>query len=1120
MKKTLILIGFPLIVQSLFALTYQVTVPGGTKACYIAGEMNNWSQQAMNKVDNTHYQIDIASATTNHKYKYCSGPDWTYVENIADNRSYTTNDVVSSWAAVYDPLASPEDVVYTVSVPLGTTACYFAGTATAWTHKPMARLDNNHFTITINTANRDGYKYCSGPDWAYEEINADGQSIQDRSYQSSDNVNQWKQMYYSSAVGISYNVKVPSGTSACFLSGEFNNWGFTSMTRMDDTHFMASIPNATPGNKYLYYSGPAIGYKELNSTGGSVPNRSYKPFDEVSRWSSVYQPTSSIQLISEFEYQSYECGATVPISWKSENVQQVKIFFSGDYGLNWDEITTAVPASTGKFDWVAPTTPWYQCRIMICDASNSLVNAVSKGMFIIHHQLAEKVDPLLKTNYQVFIYPYNSKYPATDAGDSENINGKVGNACGPTAVSNILAYWEFPRKGFGSRSFIDHRNCLWSASFQNTEYNYDLSNDRLTPNSPSNLIDANATLMYHAGVAMHDTYRSGNSQGVLNAFKQYFGYNAKATELNRDDYSPEQWEKIIKSELSLGRPQIVQGWANILGSGGYGGHWFMCDGYSADNLFHINLDYGSDGKKYCPLYAFDAYKMKNWIFAYLEPEKNNKHIQLQTPSGGENWQQGSVKNIRWTVNGVATIRIELSDNGGESWSTLADNVPASSGSFELTLPVKVSTSCKIRISDVSDINIYSRNKQNFSIYDEQSLGLATSVASTVQSGTILPIRWTSKGIKNVTLEYTLNEGQNWNFIAELNAELSCYKWTVPGGAATGCKIRISDASNHSLSTESQSFSISSNAIVGGPYAMDEHTLALYHFDGDYTNTANSQLSATPFNTTQFSANSENKLDYALRIDNTNVSVSSCVVLPHENTLSLTGDWTLECWFKINSWGGPTTAFPFLFIKSGANYFIFLDVTAKTLQVGYDYNGGAETLNLPSNSLETNKWYHVQYTRNTANSTLNCRLYDANRKEVISKSINYNPAHIPKITTDPINIGGFSGGSNVQFDGFIDEVRISNVVRSYIATGINQINENQQYSIYPNPTTGIINIHLQPQSGFREIVITGTSGQIIYSKKTTQLNDVNVDLSALARGIYFIQFIDEQKQVKTDKLILY
>ena len=90
------------------SITYNVTVPFGTKCCYIAGEMNNWTQQPMTKVDDTHYTITLQNVNVNQQYKYCSGPGWDYVENDADgfdiiNRSYSTNDVVVRWANVYNP---------------------------------------------------------------------------------------------------------------------------------------------------------------------------------------------------------------------------------------------------------------------------------------------------------------------------------------------------------------------------------------------------------------------------------------------------------------------------------------------------------------------------------------------------------------------------------------------------------------------------------------------------------------------------------------------------------------------------------------------------------------------------------------------------------------------------------------------------------------------------------------------------------------------------------------------------------------------------------------------------------------------------------------------------------
>jgi hypothetical protein len=86
--------------------TYSVTVPTETNACYIAGTMNNWTQQVMTKVDATHYTLIIPTATVADTYKYCSGPDWAFVEkdangNDINNRTYSANDIVASWATIY-----------------------------------------------------------------------------------------------------------------------------------------------------------------------------------------------------------------------------------------------------------------------------------------------------------------------------------------------------------------------------------------------------------------------------------------------------------------------------------------------------------------------------------------------------------------------------------------------------------------------------------------------------------------------------------------------------------------------------------------------------------------------------------------------------------------------------------------------------------------------------------------------------------------------------------------------------------------------------------------------------------------------------------------------------------
>lgn len=89
-------------------LTYSVTVPVGTLACYIAGTMNSWIPLAMTKTDATHYYVTIPTATLTDTYKYYSGPNVSYIEKDGvgvdiPNRAYTVNDVVAAWAAIHDP---------------------------------------------------------------------------------------------------------------------------------------------------------------------------------------------------------------------------------------------------------------------------------------------------------------------------------------------------------------------------------------------------------------------------------------------------------------------------------------------------------------------------------------------------------------------------------------------------------------------------------------------------------------------------------------------------------------------------------------------------------------------------------------------------------------------------------------------------------------------------------------------------------------------------------------------------------------------------------------------------------------------------------------------------------
>jgi hypothetical protein len=69
-------------------------------------------------------------------------------------------------------------------------------------------------------------------------------------------------------------------------------------------------------------------------------------------------------------------------------------------------------------------------------------------------------------------------------------------------------------------------------------------------------------------------------------------------------------------------------------------------------------------------------------------------------------------------------------------------------------------------------------------------------------GSARTITWTSSGVTNVKLEYTLN-GSTWNVITPSTAaSAGSYGWTVPNTASTTAKVRVTDAANATVTDAS------------------------------------------------------------------------------------------------------------------------------------------------------------------------------------------------------------------------------------------------------------------------------------------------------------------------------
>ena len=210
------------------------------------------------------------------------------------------------------------------------------------------------------------------------------------------------------------------------------------------------------------------------------------------------------------------------------------------------------------------------------------------------------VSPLIGTHWNQSPY-YNKFCPGS--GSSQAVAG-----CVATAMAQVMRYWQHPAVGRGSYSYNQDPYGTISADFGATTYDWAHMPSRLSSSSSTEEVNAVATLMYHAGVAVEMYYSPGGSgastatiQGMLdypcaeNALKNYFGYSSSLYNVSKSGYTDAEWSRILKAELNAAHPILYTGYSQS------SGHCFVCDGYNAISRFHFNWGWDGLGDGYYAL---------------------------------------------------------------------------------------------------------------------------------------------------------------------------------------------------------------------------------------------------------------------------------------------------------------------------------------------------------------------------------------------------------------------------------------------------------------------------------------------------------------------------------------
>jgi hypothetical protein len=215
----------------------------------------------------------------------------------------------------------------------------------------------------------------------------------------------------------------------------------------------------------------------------------------------------------------------------------------------------------------------------------------------INFATSTSVSPLLGNLQWAQTTPYNTLCPS---------NSPTG--CVATAMAQIMEKWNYPSHGTGViPSYTSQTNSynIPSINLDATTYNWSNMPNQLDNNSSSAQINAIATLMYHCGVSVQMDYTpstsgswivSNDQNGTHShsaeiAFKTYFNYNISSIiGTERNNFSSSNWIILLKNELDNDRPILYGGWGTIASQPA--AHAWVCDGYDANNFFHMNWGWG------------------------------------------------------------------------------------------------------------------------------------------------------------------------------------------------------------------------------------------------------------------------------------------------------------------------------------------------------------------------------------------------------------------------------------------------------------------------------------------------------------------------------------------------
>jgi hypothetical protein len=493
-----------------------------------------------------------------------------------------------------------------------------------------------------------------------------------------------------------------------------------------------------------------------------------------------------LTVISPNGGESWLGASQQTISWSYVNVDNIKIEYSLNNGLNWNLLVSNYPTSALSYNWQVPALGSTQAKVRIT-SSLQFIQDESNAVFTIP-------EPSINLNYP---------------------NG------GETCATGSMQYAEWSSSGIAS---------VVLQYSQNDGQSWQDIGTFPAGNGYANWVaPASAGAVKLRAYNVENVNKNDVSDGAVQVFAAAPANPAKYSGSPYDGYDmssslPDALQLVSPNGGEVLNPYTdapIQwtftdvNWVNLFYSTNNGSSWTAIASDVPADALQYSWSVPNTPSTNCRVKVVAA-------DVALEDISNAKFtisdafVQITYPNAGETFTAGTMQYIEWDYNAVATVKLEYSTDNGSSWN-LIGTAPAGNKYANWVVPGSATSGMLLRIADnavpslydISDLSLPWQTaspanpaKYSGSPYDGYSMddNIPDSIRISSPNGgeiwmssSTKTITWTYNHVDNISLEYTLNDGQSWqSIVSNIPASQLSYNWVVPTTPSNLCRIRVKD----------------------------------------------------------------------------------------------------------------------------------------------------------------------------------------------------------------------------------------------------------------------------------------------------------------------------------------